>query len=327
MFFFFFIFITFVLSTTGMEAPLAKRKGDQLESVTKLARGSFGEPTLEGIPTGVTQIILGFVMSANGAWPEAKISSRQEIDFTFKTFHPCLLVNKKFNRLSNKALSALFVRLQEKYPKSFLQVINDTCISDINVSFFEHFIVSNPNLVFDLTPRITPLMFVVGYNKEDRVDLLLKHTPKEKLKSYLDLKCGSDARDIQIHQSKYGFKFNCHAHFTALHVAAAADNVVSISILKKLLIAGASPNLLDQVDTTPLVRVLADTEGQSIETDTEELIEKVSTLLQYGANPYIGMVLEEESTPYDHVKNDIESVDPTPHYLSFWKLFNFQRVE
>lgn len=305
------ILLSIISSIHCMENPICKRKRDELEHVSKFEGGVYEEPNLLGIPEEVTKIVLRYVMSPNGISPEAKITPPEKIKFIVKSFHPCFLVNKKINRLSNQVLTSLFGQLVATYPQNYLrmiEVVNLACIPKNSV-FLKRFVEGNPDYIFSLTPRITPLMAAVGYNNENAVALLLKQAEERGiLEPYLNVRCGSQKIVV-----KYGFDYD--RQFSALHIAASCENKVSISILEKLLTAGASVNSVDIDGETPLSWALSNI--------TDAAKEKVSTLIEHKADPRAGTcLLNDGITPYDRVKENVESQEPMENYVFFWQLFN-----
>lgn len=290
-----------------MDAPLSlgKRTGGVLEHTAKVARNVYGQPSLLGIPDDVTKIILGYVMSANGN------SAEEKIKFTVKSFYPTFMVNKKLNRLSNQVLTDLFDKLSLNYPEKVSEAINQAACFPKNISFLKRFVESFPSGVFSLTPRITPLMISVGYNNEEAVDLLLKGAKeKDLLKQFVDLHCGTE-QNSKLDEVNPKYIFDCQTQFTALHIAASAENEVSVAILKKVLAAGASADLFDARGSTALNWALADN-------CTAEA--KVALLIEYNADPHAD-ASEWFGSPYENVQDVIQTEDPMPSYVVFGQLF------
>lgn len=294
-----------------MDVPLSlgKRMGAQLERSPKVARNIYGQPSLEGIPDDITKIILMYVISANSNKPQEKIN------FTVKGSHACPRVNKKFYRLSNQALKDLCGVLSTQHPDHFLEALNEACINPKRMPFLKRFVESSPGIVFSLTPRITPLMVAVGYNNENAVDFLLQGAKERGIcKPFVDLHCdteGNNTLGLLEDDLTPKYTFDCQAQFTALHIAASAENKVSVAIFKKVLAAGASPDLFDANGSTALSWALADNSNAEA---------KVALLMEYNADPHAD-ASEWFGSPYETVQEEIQTEDPMPSYVLFGKLF------
>lgn len=278
---FFILLLSIVLSDTGMELPLEKRKGTELEHLTKFARGSFNQPILMGIAEDTIKIILEYVMSANGSSHEAEVTSKEKINFTvkgvhqdvdfnkkFKGFHPCFLVNKKLSRFSTQVQKNLFIRLGQKYPKEMMRAINEACESSKRIFCLQRLIAAVPELVFDLTPRVTPVNIAAYRNNEIGVQYLLDEAKKRGIeKQYVNLRIDP----TNTGKGTYGVEDG------ALD-AALTHIVAPIGIIKRLLEVGANPN------NGSLLHSLVDLEIESIP-NPETFLQAAEELCKAGANP------------------------------------------
>lgn len=224
------LFLLFTFSTQCMETPLGKRKGSQVEHTSKCVRFDYGTPTLVGIPADITKLILEYVISGNCVQPEGRVR------WAVTVKQGCFSVNKRLKSLSEEASLAVYRKLEQKYPDEMLYLINMAAQNSANLAFLKRFVKANPILVFDLTPRMTPLMYAVSKKNETGVQYLLEEANKLGIvKEYVNL---------QVKPDLFGYAPEGYfAENGALGLAIFEDNwMPSVSIVKRLLNAGADPN-------------------------------------------------------------------------------------
>lgn len=308
------LFLSSVFTSHCMEAPVhGKRKGGDLVPVAKGARTeNYGVPTLDGIPDDLKRKILEDAMLKKDE------NDGNLVNQVVKTNHPYFRISRSFKRVGEETIKKLYKELGTSFPRQMRAVISKMSFSSGNLTYLRRFIESTPSLVFDLTPRISPLMVAVGYNNITAVRLLL-HGAKQRgcLDTYLDLNSGEypkDAGDVlEPDEERPPLPPLYPKGTTALHIAANAENSVPSEMLEVLLSAGANPNVLNREGSTPM----QDTFPFLIETpDMATFEEKCSLLLQYGCIPTIGPVGE---TPLDFLQPVERNPEERDVYLRITK--------
>ncbi len=246
MLYFLIIVFSFVSLSHGMDKPLGKRKGDELQHTSKHVCAIKYEPTLLGIPEDIRILIVGHAMSADGDSPEVCVTPEQETNVTvkgihpaqalrekFAGIHPCFLVNKKLSKSSGQAQKQLFARLARKYETQIQELVNASGHSPQKIFFLKKFVEAIPSFVFKLAPHYTPLMAAVSISNRLGIECLLTKAKELGIeKEYVNLRTipiGDNSADTD---GKDG----------ALGVAVLEVEVPQIDIVKRLLLGGANPN-------------------------------------------------------------------------------------
>lgn len=135
-------------------------------------------------------------------------------------------------------------------------------------------------ITFRGIPRITPLMIAVGYKNEEAVNILIAQAKRKGIfHEYLNMQCaaGTDTKDEWL-ATDNEYDFFCFEGFTALHIASAPINKISLSIMKKLLTEGTDPNAENKLTPLPLFSALFG------KLDENEDFSRAKLLLDYGAD-------------------------------------------